>query len=388
MIETQHPTAGPAAQLAGAMSIGAGLVHAAVIGAHADDSVLVWMFITAAVLQCVVGAALLVRPTRPTAAAAVAVGAAALGTWAASRTIGVGFVDALSEPEPVELTDGLAAAMASISILAAGSLITRPRRRPAGAFADVAVLPVAVATLLLAVPALAGAGTHGDHGDAGGHAAGSTGHGHGGAGATGTTAPPKPFDPAEPVDLSGIDGVTEEQQEWAEDLLKRTLDRLPQWSDPAVAEAAGYRSIGDGFTGHEHFMLWSSIDDDRFFDPDEPESLVYDTSGGGRELVAAMYMLPTSYTLDTVPNDGGALIQYHVHDDLCFSQADPPRLVGLTSFDGGCSFGRKLSPAPMFHVWITPHRCGPFAALEGVGGGQIPEGEERACDHAHGSGGF
>jgi hypothetical protein len=26
-----------------------------------------------------------------------------------------------------------------------------------------------------------------------------------------------------------------------------------------------------------------------------------------------------------------------------------------------------------------------FAALEGVGGGQIKEGEERLCDHAHGA---
>ena len=39
----------------------------------------------------------------------------------------------------------------------------------------------------------------------------------------------------------------------------------------------------------------------------------------------------------------------------------------------------------MIHVWITPHECGPFAALEGVGGGQVTEGEERSCDHAHGS---
>ncbi len=384
MIETtQHPTAGPAAQLAGAMSIGAGMVHAAVIGPHADDTVLMWMFIAAAVLQCGVGAALLVRPTRATASAVVAVAAGALGTWAASRTIGIGFVESLREPEPVELTDGLAAGMAAVAILAALPLITRPRRRPAGAFANVAVLPVVIATLVLAVPALAGAGNHGgaDHAD-------GSGHGHGGGGETAVTAPPKPFDPAEPVDLSGVDGVTREQQRWAEDLLKRTLDRLPQWSDPAVAEAAGYNSIGDGFTGHEHFMLWSSIDDERFFDPDQPESLVYDTSGGGRKLVAAMYMLPTSYTLDTVPNKGGALIQYHIHDDLCFSQSDPPRLVGLTSPGGTCGFGRRLPPAPMFHVWITPHRCGPFAALEGVGGGRIPDGEERACDHAHGSGGF
>jgi hypothetical protein len=39
----------------------------------------------------------------------------------------------------------------------------------------------------------------------------------------------------------------------------------------------------------------------------------------------------------------------------------------------------------MIHVWIVPHECGPFAALEGVGAGQIKPGEERLCDHAHGA---
>ena len=39
----------------------------------------------------------------------------------------------------------------------------------------------------------------------------------------------------------------------------------------------------------------------------------------------------------------------------------------------------------MIHVWTEPHPCGPFAALEGVGGGTIAEGETRLCDHAHGT---
>jgi len=394
MIETSEaPTAGPAAQLAGAMSLGAGLVHAAVIGPHAEDTTLVWMFIAAAVLQCGVGVALLLRPARRVAAAVLAVNALCLATWVASRTVGIGFIDSLEKSEPVELTDGLAAAMAGLAVVGAGVVLLRPRRRLATGFADVAIVPVVVATLLLTVPALAGAGRHGtdghSHGDgpAAEQAAGS-GHSHGSADPNApTTAAPKPFDPAAPVDLSGVPGVTADQQKWAEDLLSRTLERLPQWSDPAVAEAAGYRSIGDGFTGHEHFMLWSSINDQRFFDPDQPESLVYDTTSGGQKLVAAMYMLPTSYTLDTVPDDGGPLIQYHVHDDLCFSDSDPPRLVGLSS-GPTCTVGKKLGQAPMFHVWITPNRCGPFAALEGVGGGQIAAGEERACDHVHGSGSF
>ena len=39
----------------------------------------------------------------------------------------------------------------------------------------------------------------------------------------------------------------------------------------------------------------------------------------------------------------------------------------------------------MIHVWITPHACGPFAALEGVGAGAIARGRGTLCDHAHGS---
>ena len=46
---------------------------------------------------------------------------------------------------------------------------------------------------------------------------------------------------------------------------------------------------------------------------------------------------------------------------------------------------KKFDPVPMIHVWVVPHQCGPFAALEGVGAGQIKEGETRLCDHAHGT---
>jgi hypothetical protein len=37
----------------------------------------------------------------------------------------------------------------------------------------------------------------------------------------------------------------------------------------------------------------------------------------------------------------------------------------------------------MIHVWIVGNECGPFASLEGVGAGQLNEGEERLCDHVN-----
>lgn len=43
----------------------------------------------------------------------------------------------------------------------------------------------------------------------------------------------------------------------------------------------------------------------------------------------------------------------------------------------------KLAPVPMIHVWIVPQVCGPFAALEGIGAGQIKPGQQRLCDTVH-----
>ncbi|HAP74863.1 MAG TPA: hypothetical protein DCR14_02130, partial [Acidimicrobiaceae bacterium] len=209
------------------------------------------------------------------------------------------------------------------------------------------------------------------------------GHGHGEE-----AVETKPYDPTKPIDLGGIPGVTPEQQAAAENLVAITVVRLPKWADYRVAEAAGFRSIGDAATGAEHFIQWDWINDDVWLDPDYPESLVYEPQpDGSKKLVSAMYMLPDTMSLDEVPDIGGALMQWHIHDDLCFT-ADPeaPQVAGITRPDGSCPAPLvKFAPAPMIHVWITPHRCGPFAALEGIGAGQIPEGEERLCDHAHGA---
>jgi hypothetical protein len=152
-----------------------------------------------------------------------------------------------------------------------------------------------------------------------------------------------------------------------------------------VAEAQGFKSIGDAVTGDEHFINTAYFDDGRILDPDHPESLVYQPDGnGGKKLAAAMYMLGTDKTLNDVPDVGGKLTQWHIHNNLCFTTGG--QVAGLTTFDGSCRPPLvKGSQAPMLHVWIEPHVCGPFAALEGIGAGQIKEGEARACDHVHGT---
>jgi hypothetical protein len=206
-----------------------------------------------------------------------------------------------------------------------------------------------------------------------------------------TTAPSYNDTGAARITLAGFAGVSADQQARAEELIYQTRTILPKFATPEIAEEYGFTSIQDSSTGVEHYINWSWINDEHELNPNYPESLVFAVGpGGSRTLVSAMYMVGDEYTLETVPDVGGPLTQWHIHNNLCFNQ-DPKisgstRVVGVTSEDGPCSFGIKIQPNPMLHVWLTPQACGPFAALEGVGAGQIKPGEERLCDEVHSHG--
>jgi hypothetical protein len=186
------------------------------------------------------------------------------------------------------------------------------------------------------------------------------------------------------VDLSGVKGVSPEQQQEAEQLLLSTVKTLPKWSDYNQAVADGFQSIGDGLTGEEHLLHWDWIDDATMFDPSHPESLVYkvDRAAGTKTLEAAMFILPKQYTLDNPPPINSPLVQFHRHDNLCFTPPPAPQVRGLTDSQGNCRAPLvKFNPNIQAHVWIRKNDCGPFAALLGVGAGQIEAGAERSCVH-------
>ena len=205
-----------------------------------------------------------------------------------------------------------------------------------------------------------------------------------------TTVPgPKPYDPAKPIDLSGTPGVTPAEQARAEQLIRDTLRDTKKYESPQGAYADGYRSIGDASTGDEHYVKWAYANDGHILDSKRPESLVYERKNGKQFLAAAMYSLPPGSSFADVPDVGGPLTQWHVHNDLCLADnpADPLQKVvsSITGVNGKCPAGSsKLGSAPMLHVWVIANKCGPFAALEGIGAGQIPPGETRLCDTAHG----
>ena len=370
----------PPLLIAGAASLSAGFVHAAAIGAHAEHPQAAQAFVGVAMLQFVWGAFVLVRPSRQLAWLGIPLNAGLVAGWVVAKTTGLWFISGLDVSEPVQFADGLAAALAFVALMASAVVALRRRR---GATRPRLTYLSACALVALALPGMVEAGNH-QHS----HTSVVVGADGKAQVVTETAVPVRAYDPTKPIDLSGTPGVTPEQQARAENLVAITLARLPQWSDPAVAEAAGFKTIGDAATGDEHLLNWSYIDDGKILDPDRPEALVYNTRGGGRKLEAAMYMLPPGSTLDTVPDIGGALTQWHIHDNLCFTN-DPvaPHVAGLTDGSGNCHAPLvKLEPVPMMHVWITSNECGPFAALQGVGAGQIKAGELRLCDTAHGTG--
>jgi hypothetical protein len=377
----------PALAVGAVASIGAGAIHAAAIGVHSEHRQAVITFTIVAAVQLVWGVLALLYANRWLALAGAAANTTAFVGWVMAKNSGIGFIDGLDVGESVQFADFTAAMFAAVAVIGAVTFaITGMRATSLGG----AVLALsAVVTTAIAVPAMISAGSH-SH--AGGHGAGEAaavhadGHGSGQAtaGHHAAAIAPVKYDPTKPIDLSGVPGVTPEQQARAENLIAVTLVRLPQWNDYKHAESQGFRSIGDGVTGHEHFINQSFFDDGRILDPDHPESLVYEPRpDGSKKLVSAMYMLAPNQTLDDVPDVGGKLTQWHIHNNLCFTTTG--RVAGLTNAEGACNAPLvKGNEAPMIHVWLTKHPCGPFASLEGVGAGQIKEGETRLCDTAHG----
>jgi len=390
---------------AGLASLGAGAIHATAVGLHSEHRQAAVAFALLAAFQLGWGALALLRAPRAVIALGAVGNAVAVGGWVLAKTSGIGFIDGLESAESAQFADTTAAVLAAVAVLAALAYLLAPGRLRLPALTG--VVPAAAATGVLVVAAMAAASGHTHSEDGHDHVTTSAAsandpahdpaHDHGDEeGAAGTehgdhTAAPVgavPYDGTLPVDLSGVPGVTAEQQAEAEALVTANIQQLPHFADPQVAIDAGYRPIGDAVTGTEHLVNWSLLNDGRNLDAAYPEALVYKVgSGNSRTLEAAMYVLEPPATLDTVPPVGGALVQYHVHNDLCWTGPDGAyQVIPAAPLPAPCPAGmeRRLLE-PMLHVWIVGNECGPFAALEGIGGGQVRPGEAVMCDHAHGS---
>ena len=382
-------------------SLGSAAIHFGFAPIHLQISTVHGaFFLTVAWLQLAWAFAVARKPSTLIYRLGIVLNGAIIGVWIVSRTIGIS-----GEVEPFGFPDRLASALEVFLIVGSVGLLARHlprtplRERTLGAVLGASALAVTALVSASMVPSVSGHEMEAAHPQmSSGQSASATGattiHNHGdpqpatkGMGRTGTdhtAAVAVPYDPELPIDLGGTKGVSPRQQAEAENIVANTLVGLPQWADTAVAEAAGFRSIGDGLTGTEHLVNQANMDDDIILDPNRPESLVYDVKDGKQTLAAAMYMVKRGTPLADVPKLGGALMQWHTHQNLCYN--DQGKVSGITNAQGDCPPGLvKPEETPMIHVWIRPHPCGPFAALEGIGAGAIAEGETRLCDSAHGA---
>lgn len=155
-----RPTTIPA--LAG---IGAGAIHAAAIGVHADHRVVANIFVLLAVLQLASGLALLVRPGRSVTKVVFTINVGAVVGWLVTRSVGVWFVAGLEVAEHPDFADtvcallGALAAAGAVIVVRAESRLGSPQTwLPATDVRDL-VLP-SIVVILLAVPAMSLAATH------------------------------------------------------------------------------------------------------------------------------------------------------------------------------------------------------------------------------------
>jgi hypothetical protein len=375
------------AQLAGLASIGAGAIHLAAAGVHAEHPILARIFVIMGAAQLFGGFVLALGGGRPAASVVAVANFAAVGGWALTRTVGISWVHGLEEPEWPQFSDTACASLAAIALVLAVVVLLRGTPRAPGPASLVA--PGALVGAICVAAMLTGA-THVHHHDEAGQvhdetASGQAPHVHG----ADMTMWPRAFDPSQPIDFSGVPGVTPEQQARAETLVASTLRDLPQFADVTKIGALGFASIGDAASGFEHYVNSAYLRDDAFLDPNRPESLVYQVDGDKRTLVAAMFASSdVSLTDPKLVDWGGPLMQWHVHGDLCWNLSEV--VAGVTDEAGACppgsiNAGRDI---PMVHVWIAPNECGPFAALGGRSAGQVagegPRIDQCAAHHHSG----
>ena len=229
---------------------------------------------------------------------------------------------------------------------------------------------------------------------------------------------PRPYDPAKPFNMLGVPGVSVEQRKRAEDLLLKSLQAAPLWADYHALVKAGWYSIEDqgggdtGFVrrGFEHITYPEYLYDGQMLNPERPESLVYKVDGDTRTFVAYMFMAEPGITYGDpeLTEFAGRLIGWHDHSDMCWKYIEGRPVVVAAGFkqpDGTCSGDSDTDAAVdprvlrgevpegsmiplgnflMTHVWVIERACGPFAAIQGPGGGvtQTPEDERvDICQH-------
>ncbi|MFA7510785.1 MULTISPECIES: hypothetical protein [Mycolicibacterium] len=174
-----------AARLAALASLGAAVIHFAVVPAHWQEWKLAGVFFTGiALFQLIWAGLVLARATTQVLAAGILLNIGAVALWAVSRTAGAPFGPHAGEAELVQAADLCALLLQVYVVMGAGWVWHRRHQgEPIPAFANAMVLLGVGAVVALASTVGAASGLrHGDHGPAGAEAGhhGSSGGDDGG----------------------------------------------------------------------------------------------------------------------------------------------------------------------------------------------------------------
>jgi hypothetical protein len=141
--------------------------------------------------------------------------------------------------------------------------------------------------------------------------------------------------------------ATDADRKRARKIVKTLQTALSKYKDYRVAEADGFRPFHRELPQNiYHFTRWQNGLKAAFtFDPAEPTSLLYEkTSGGGYELVGAMYTVPRGTSeakLDQRVPLGVA--RWHRHVNLCFPPKDQRVTADWTKFGVNSSISTKAA---------------------------------------------
>ena len=286
--------------------------------------------------------------------------AAIVGGWALAKTSGISFIDGLEASEGAQLADSIAAGLAAVAVV--GALVAVAARFRAYPIGHTVIGAFALVTALVTSRPWCRRESHTHAGGRGGTSHGTGAGGAGGDHGHGSSVAPVPYDPTKPIDLGGVDGVTPEQQARAENLIVITLVRaspaspIRQWRRRRVSARSATLRPATSTTSTSTTSTTAAPST-----PTIPSRSSTSLKDGTKKLEAAMYMLAPDQTLEQVPDVGGKLTQWHIHNNPCSASANscPQSFFPVV-------------PEPMMHVWILPNRCGPFAGARGRERGPRP----------------
>jgi hypothetical protein len=148
--------------------------------------------------------------------------------------------------------------------------------------------------------------------------------------------------------------------------VQATTRAVAPYTDPAAAEAAGYRPVSPTDYPVVYYVNPAVVAQnqaaERTLDPAAVDGLVFATTPSGSQvLVAAMYLLPSTLGSDP-PMPYGSLVQWHERTDVCVPTTEAAGTpLTITGF-APCASGSTIGPTPyMSMVWQVPVAGGPLA---------------------------